>query len=354
MWNRLRSSMTAADPVTPPEAASMPVPDGSLISRVAIGPDVPAFLRSGQQSLHDLERTLAIAGRSLESFESILDFGCGCGRMLLWMEAVGRSRTLYGTDIDPEAVAWCRAHIPFAQVSVNEPDPPLPYDDGSFDLVFNHSVFTHIDERRQDQWLTELRRVTRPGGLLVLSIHSETALPDDAWAIRGLLERDGIAFLDNVHPPSFPLPDWYQATFHAPWYIFEHWGRWFEIRGYVPGGSLAFQDHVLLERLPGDNYRLPVAARPTLVGERAPATRVVHALAEAYEYRWSPRRSRSRFGAVGDAARRLVLRAIRPYTAHEDNFDVAVVSSIAELTRASQSHSALLKEIERRTDDTPQ
>ena len=110
----------------------MPVPGEELISRVAGGPDLASFFWSGQQSVCDLERTLAIAGRSLDSFESILDFGCGCGRMLLWMEEIGRSRMLYGTDIDPDAIAWCRTHIPYAEVSVNSADPPLPYDDGSF------------------------------------------------------------------------------------------------------------------------------------------------------------------------------------------------------------------------------
>ena len=259
----------------------MPVPDEELISRVSGGPDVASFFRSGQQSVRDLKQTLAAAGRSLDSFESILDFGCGCGRMLLWLEEIGRSRALYGTDIDAEAVEWCQHNIPFAQVSVNRADPPLPYPDGSFDLIFNHSVFTHIDEERQDRWLTELQRVARPGALIVLSVHSETALPESAWDVRGRLEREGIAFLDYAYPASFALPDWYQATYHAPWYVFEHWGRWFEIRAYLPGAALAFQDHVLLERRPDEVRRMPLAARPRLVGEGTPETRVVHAISEA-------------------------------------------------------------------------
>ncbi len=343
--------MSATNTPMPPEAASMPIPDDGLITRVAVSPDRAAFFRSGQQSVRDLERTLAIVGRSLDSFESILDFGCGCGRMLLWMESVGTSQALYGTDIDREAVAWCRANIPFARVSANEADPPLPYADGSFDLVFNHSVFTHIDERRQDQWLTELHRVTRPGGFVVLSVHGDTAIPEDGWAVRGLLERDGIAFLDNSVPRSIRLPGWYQTTFHAPWYVFEHWGRWFDIRAYVPGGSLDYQDHVLLERRAHDRAVRPIAARPRGHAEGVPETRVVHALAEARAYRRETRGRRLRFGGVRGIARQLVLRAIRPYTAHEDRFDEAVVTSIAELTRASDHHTAILKELELRKSD---
>jgi SAM-dependent methyltransferase len=325
------------------EAARLPDPGARLISRVAGGPDRAAFFQSGRDSVRELERTLAIAGRSLDSFESILDFGCGCGRMLLWMEHIGARSALYGTDIDGEAIAWCRAHIPYATFTVNHADPPLSYPDGEFDLVFNHSVFTHIDERRQDLWLTELQRVTRPDGLLVLSTHGEVALPEGAWEIRDLLERDGIAFLDGTTPREVELPDWYQNTWHAPWYVFEHWGRWFKILAYVPGGALGLQDHVLLQRRPDtDRAEPPVAARPRLPAAGAPENRVMTALSLSRSYREDAAARASRFGILGRSARRLVLRTIRPYTAHEDRFDDAVAASIAELTRASDHHAALL------------
>jgi SAM-dependent methyltransferase len=332
----------------PPEAASLPDPGEELILRVAGGPDRASFFWSGRESVRELERTLAIADRSLDSFESILDFGCGCGRMLLWLEQLGTKRALHGTDIDAEAIAWCKAHIPYARVSVNASEPPLPFPDGVFDLVFNHSVFTHIDEHRQDQWLTELQRVTRVGGLIVLSVHGEVALPPGASDIRDRLERDGIAFLHESLPKSFPLPDWYQTTFHAPWYVFEHWGRWFDIRAYVPGAALGLQDHVLLERRDDTTPpRRPLAARPRLAAEGVPETRVTLALTAARAYRDVDAPWPSRAAGLRTLAKRLVLRAIRPYSAHEDNFDNAVAASIAELTRAVDHHASALKELER-------
>jgi hypothetical protein len=68
-----------ADPSLIPEALSMPDPREELISRVAGGTDRTSFSWSGRESVRELERTLAIIDRSLDSFESILDFGCGCG-----------------------------------------------------------------------------------------------------------------------------------------------------------------------------------------------------------------------------------------------------------------------------------
>ena len=90
--------------------------------------------------------------------------------------------------------------------------------------MFNHSVFARIDERRQNLGLTELRRVTRPGGLLVLSTHGLAAFPDERADLRAALERDGIVFLDGTASPALSLPDWYQTTFHAPWYVYRALG----------------------------------------------------------------------------------------------------------------------------------
>jgi SAM-dependent methyltransferase len=230
-------------------------------------------------------------------------------------------------------------------VSVNDADPPLPHSDGAFDLVFNHSVFTHIDERRQDLWLSDVQRVVRPGGLLVLTVHGEAALPDSFVALRDRLERDGIAYVDNSFPKEHRLPDWYQNTWHAPWYVFEHWGRWFEVRGYVPGGGLAYQDHVLLERKAGAP-RPPLAVGPGLAVQGRPSERVARALGEARHHR-----ATSAAGRLRGFTRGAVLRAIRPYTVHEDRVDAAVEASIDELTRAVDEHVRLLRRLEDRREE---
>jgi SAM-dependent methyltransferase len=336
----------------PADAEGLPDPGEELISRVSGRRDREWFFSTGRESVRDLQHTLAIAGRTLDSFESILDFGCGCGRMLLWMKELGSASALHGTDIDSEAIAWCQEHIPYARATVNHETPPLPYTDAAFDLVYAHSVFTHIDERRQDLWLSELQRVARPGALIVLSVHGEIALPTQAWDIRDRLERDGIAFMDHTAPRDLSLPDWYQNTWHAPWYVFEHWGRWFEIRAYVPGAGLGVHDHVLLERRSDEAPpRRPLVARPPLPAAGAPESRVADALATTRAYRQQTVAGQPLTTKIRALARRAALRAIRPYSAHEDKFDDAVATSIAELSRAADHHAAALKDLEHRLDE---
>lgn len=237
---------------------TLPWPGEELVSRVTGAVDRDNFYISGQQSAGDIERVLAVVGRSLESFESMLDFGSGCGRIMLWLEHLAENSSLHGVDIDARAVAWTQDNMPWATFKVNQPLPPLDYPDDYFDLVFNHSVFTHIDEDYQDQWLAELRRVVRPGGYVLLSVHGEHAFLvfEDVVAKRGGnpgviredLRRKGISFIRDDAFAGGPFPDFYHSTFHAPWYVFEHWGAFFDIAAYVVKGSMAFQDFVLLRR----------------------------------------------------------------------------------------------------------
>jgi SAM-dependent methyltransferase len=339
----------------PAEAATFPDPGEELIERIAGTPDRNWFYWSGRESIRELERTLAVADRTLDSFTSILDFGCGCGRMLLWLEELSQTARLHGTDIDPEAIAWVKDNLPYVEVSVNDADPPLPYPDKSFDLVYNHSVFTHIDERRQDRWLSELQRVTQPGALILLSVQGEAALPPPPWDIRPQLERNGIVFLDQTVPTEYNLPEWYQSTWHAPWYLFEHWGRFFDIRAFIPRAALGLQDHVLLERRADDAPPpKPLAARPELSAEanggappdpgvQSPADRVAQALRQAGAYRRRPGA-----GGLRSLAKQAVLRAIRPYTVHEDAFDEAVAKSLAEISRVADRHERMLDALMRR------
>ena len=100
---------------------------------------------------------------------SVLDFGCGCGRVLRhWHRFRGR---LSGTDYNPALVGWCARHLGFAEFQLNGLAPPLVYPDEAFDLVYALSVFTHLPAALQEPWMDEMSRILTPGGHLVISTH---------------------------------------------------------------------------------------------------------------------------------------------------------------------------------------
>lgn len=150
----------------------LPVPPPALRVLVSGGPDPVSFLDSGRAHSEFIRSLLADNAVEIESLGAMLDLGCGCGRIARWWRDL-RGPTVYACDYNPRLAGWCRTNLPFLRVSRNELLPPLPYDDDSFDLVYALSVFTHLTEEQQELWMPELRRVLRPGGLLIFTVNGE-------------------------------------------------------------------------------------------------------------------------------------------------------------------------------------
>jgi SAM-dependent methyltransferase len=264
-----------------------PVPPADLILRVttsfgqqSIDGAQTTFDLGGLEHLRSFERGLAAVGLTLEQFDRLLDFGCGCGRFLRHLGPLADGLEIHGTDIDAEMIAWCEANIPYARFSVAAHEPPLPYPDKHFDLVINHSVFTHLNERDQDLWLSELQRITRPDGILLLTVEGTSSwnrtleaserIGEDTARWRSELESQGILFIADDHFVGSTHPDFYHSTVHAPWYVFEHWTRFFELAAYIPDGSVSQDLVVLRRRADGAPAPAPIGHRGA--GHHAPAT----------------------------------------------------------------------------------
>jgi ubiquinone/menaquinone biosynthesis C-methylase UbiE len=133
------------------------------------------FLAQSQRAADTIRDVVARTGRRLESLDAVLDFGCGCGRVMRrWAGVSGPS--FFGSDYNPNLIKWCRDNLRFGQFEVNGLAPPLPFADDQFDLLYALSVFTHLTEPLQHEWMRELRRVIKPGGLILFTTRG------DAWA----------------------------------------------------------------------------------------------------------------------------------------------------------------------------
>jgi SAM-dependent methyltransferase len=93
----------------------------------------------------------------------ILDVGCGTGANLLMLSQFGDAE---GVDISEDALAFCRERG-LANVKLGAAEK-LPYDDGTFDLVTALDVVEHLDDDLGG--LSEMRRVLRPGGRVLLFV----------------------------------------------------------------------------------------------------------------------------------------------------------------------------------------
>jgi SAM-dependent methyltransferase len=104
-----------------------------------------------------------------------LDIGCGDGRLTAELDAA----ELTAADVSAVALERAAARLPGARLVELDPDAPLPLEDGAFDLALCAETIEHV--RDVQLFLSELRRVLRPGGELALTTPAARALarPED-------------------------------------------------------------------------------------------------------------------------------------------------------------------------------
>lgn len=220
------------------------MPPDHLIQRVHGSGGPQSFSDAGKMLAFDLDACMQMAGVHPAPGAKVLDFGCGPGRVAQWFQKIHPAAKLHGCDIDPDPIAWANENLD-GVFEVNPHHPPLPFDGSHFDLVFSVSVFTHLPEDMQFEWLAELRRVTKPGGFLLLSIHGANLASRRAPLTEGekVLETKG--FLYRKGNGVNGLPDFYQNTFHSTRYVYEQWSHYFEIRFVLKRGLNGHQDIVI-------------------------------------------------------------------------------------------------------------
>ncbi|HEY2073556.1 MAG TPA: methyltransferase domain-containing protein [Gaiellaceae bacterium] len=215
-----------------------PLPPRRLMVRVAGTADADWFLRSGRAAYDAIAANVPV-----DEAADVLDFGCGCGRVLRYWD--GHRGTVAGSDRDAGAVEWCRANLPFAHVESNGLAPPLAHADESLDLVYALSVFTHLTEELQTAWRDELRRVLRPGGRLLLTVHGRSYLPRLEEGERERFEHGSLVVRWGDLPGSNLC-----SAYHPERYVRETLADGFELVTLEPEGARGnpTQDLVVLRR----------------------------------------------------------------------------------------------------------
>jgi hypothetical protein len=103
-----------------------PLPPEALRGITAEAPP-ELFLWTG---LVDAETVLRLAhehgSRGDRARPRLLDFGCGCGRVLRFLVGHADLFELHGTDVHPEHVRWCREFLAPIAFGANGPRPPWP------------------------------------------------------------------------------------------------------------------------------------------------------------------------------------------------------------------------------------
>jgi ubiquinone/menaquinone biosynthesis C-methylase UbiE len=230
-----------------------PVAPAEMRRRVSVGTE-ETFLTSGALHVECYDACLRAADAPLAESTDLLEWGAGCGRMTIHLLNKASEAHLTAADTDTDTIGWVGDNLPVAAAVTLPVLPPSDLADDAFDRVVGHSIFTHLELEAQDAWLSELARVTQPGGMLALSIHGPLALK---WHLRHPLaevpesigeetEREGFAvWREDGWEDHFY--DGYHTTFHTHEYVRDHWSRWFDVVAIHEGAATPTQDIVILQ-----------------------------------------------------------------------------------------------------------
>jgi 2-polyprenyl-3-methyl-5-hydroxy-6-metoxy-1,4-benzoquinol methylase len=147
----------------------------SLWEQVPEGLDPPDL----ELRLAFLHKHLAVIGADPERPLRVLDVGCGEGRFAAELARAGM--TVLGVDVAEEPLRRAREKHPEVDVRIVPTAGPWPLADASFDVVWAGETIEHVADTAG--WLSEVRRVLRSGGILLLSTPAHGRLELLALAI---------------------------------------------------------------------------------------------------------------------------------------------------------------------------
>ncbi len=140
------------------------------------------------QLYHHVASRVEIAGRD------VLEVGCGRGGGATYIARALQPRTTVGMDLAGKAVDFCTRHHSVPGLSfVQGAAESMPFPDRSFDVVIN--VESSHCYSSMDRFLSEVRRVLRPDGFLVLA---DRRARDTIPLLREQLNRSGLKLVNET------------------------------------------------------------------------------------------------------------------------------------------------------------
>lgn len=168
---------------------------------------------------------------------TILDWGCGTGRIIQHMHHHNPYLLLYGADINQEMIQWNQQNIKsvlFSSISIHT---PTLYPSNYFDLIYGVSVFTHLPSKLQIEWIKEIDRICKPSGILLLTTmgtkFSDQLLSEE----KNLLESNGILEKDEAVQEHLYAGDRNYSVYESPAFFNKIISNYFNVLQFYDGLS---------------------------------------------------------------------------------------------------------------------
>lgn len=204
---------------------------------------------------------LASCGVEMSDVREALDFGCSSARVVRVLAAAHPQIGWHGCDPNGPAVEWAKANLPCIDFFRSEDAPPLPTPDGSLDLAYAISIWSHFAPELGLRWFDEMHRLIRPGGHLVFTTHGPASVA--FYATRGLrtaqqseeivgdLYRQGFWYAPEFGEQGdwgVVNPEWGTAFLSSEWVLANLCPRW-QVLEFAAGRNQENQDVYVVRRV---------------------------------------------------------------------------------------------------------
>jgi trans-aconitate methyltransferase len=242
-WNVLRYQ--ASNNAFKNNNPGFPMPPDSLLFETG-SLHYHSYQNSGQEAAAEIESLCKVFSNS--PIHSILDWGCGVGRVTRCLPTYFPEAHIVGADANPNCIEWLQNNIPDIQWILSNANDRGENLIGSYDLIIALSVLTHLPTNEQANWLNKLHSLLNTKGLVWLSTHGKTYLYQLTHQQKKQLAEQGILTLGADKKGSRQM-----RTYHTYSGMKQLLGRDWEIVMYYDGqkfpGILGGQDAWLLKKL---------------------------------------------------------------------------------------------------------
>lgn len=111
---------------------------------------------------------LATQQKNTLPIKRVLEYGCGTGRNIRYLQAAFPEAEVVGTDVSAESLRLARANNPMAEFKLESIDLAV----GKFDFIFIACVFHHIPLAEREGVMKTLATRLAPGGLIYIFEHN--------------------------------------------------------------------------------------------------------------------------------------------------------------------------------------
>ncbi|MEM9497491.1 MAG: class I SAM-dependent methyltransferase [Pseudomonadota bacterium] len=127
------------------------------------------YLATAKSALHAVQGCLDLKAVKHEEIQSILDFGCGHGRVTRAFVAHWPDADVTAYDILEEGVRFCEKELGCRAMLGPQDIGETALQAEQYDLIFCGSIFTHLDVEEFNFLLGHLARALKPNGTLVFT-----------------------------------------------------------------------------------------------------------------------------------------------------------------------------------------